>query len=135
MYRILTTYEGLYIFYAVPIVFFIIIVRRIISSFRSSGKRIGIGEVMAVAALGLLTLDFIYYLYLFFTKTGELLPPLHLLLKYTGGFLLWLWIVWHSYKKYFSRRVAGEQFMARWKQVIWVAVGSGVLAIIGIMIS
>lgn len=135
IYAVLTTYEGIYIFYLLPIVYFMTIVYNVISSRRREHHRIGIRDLTVVAAILLISLDFIHYLYLFLTHTGKLLPSHYLLPKYAVGCLLWLWIFWYSYEKYFARHVAGEQFKARYINLLWVSGGSLVLACVGVMLS
>jgi len=135
LYKGFTSYEGVYLLYLVPIIYFIIIVVGVLASKRRLHQRIGAKEVIAVLAIGFITLDFINYAYLFFTKTGVLLQPLHLLIKYIAGFFMWLWIFWYSYQHYFARLVAGEQFSKRRTGLIFMCVGSLVLAVVGILLS
>jgi hypothetical protein len=135
LYKGFTSYEGVYLLYLVPIIYFIIIVVGVLASKRRLHQRIGAKEVITVLAIGFITLDFINYAYLFFTKTGVLLQPLHLLIKYIAGFFMWFWIFWYSYQHYFTRLVAGEQFSKRRTGLIFMCVGSLVLAVVGILLS
>jgi hypothetical protein len=135
LYTVFTAYEGGYIFYGVPIVYFIVIVLNVISSRHKERQRIGMKDLSVVAAILLILLDFVYYLYLFFSKTGELLQPRNLLIKYAVGGILWLWIFWFSYEGHFARHVARERFKARYVNLLWIAGGSLVFAIIGVMMS
>ena len=135
IYTVFTTYDGVYIFYLVPIVYFIVIVLNVISSRHKEHQRIGIKDLSVVAAILLILLDFVYYLYLFFSKTGELLQPRNLLIKYAVGGILWLWIFWYSYERHFARHVAGERFKARYVNLLWIFGGSLVLAVVGVMMS
>ncbi len=135
IYTIFTTYEGVYVFYLIPIIYFIMIVFSVISSRHREHKRIGVKDVTVVVAILLILLDFVNYLYLFFTKTGKLLPPLYLLIKYLVGCLLWVWIFWYSYIGHFSRHVAGEYFRTRYTKLLWIFVGSLLLAFVGIRMS
>jgi len=135
IYTIFTTYEGVYIFYLIPIVYFITIVFNVLSSRRRDHKRMGVRDVTVAVALLLILLDFVNYLYLFFTKTGKLLPPRYLLIKYAVGCLLWLWIFWYSYEWHFARHVAGEHFRTRYTKLLWLCGGSLVLALVGVMMS
>ena len=135
LYKGFTSYEGVYLLYLVPIIYFIIIVVGVLASKRRLHQRIGAKDVIAVLAIGFITLDFINYAYLFFTKTGVLLQPLHLLIKYIAGFFMWLWIFWYSYQHYFARLVAGEQFSKRRTELILMCVGTLVLAVVGILLS
>lgn len=135
LYNAFTTYEGVYISYLAPISYFAAIVFIVISSRRTLHNRIRSKDLIAAVAMVLISLDFLYYLYLFLTKTGELLPPQHLFIKYAVGFFLWIWILWYSYEGHFTRRVAGEHFKSRCARLIWVCVGSLVLGFVGIAIS
>jgi hypothetical protein len=135
LYKGFTSYEGVYLLYLVPIIYFIIIVVGVFASKRRLHQPIGAKDVIAVLAIGFITLDFINYAYLFFTKTGVLLQPLHLLIKYIAGFFMWLWIFWYSYQHYFARLVAGEEFSKRRTGLILMCAGSLVLAIVGILLS
>lgn len=135
LYKGFTSYEGVYLLYLIPNVYFIIIVIGVLASKRRLHQRIGAKDVIAVLAIGFITLDFINYAYLFFTKTGVLLQPLHLLIKYIAGFFMWLWIFWYSYQHYFARHIAGEQFSKRRTELILMCVGSLVLAVVGILLS
>ena len=135
LYTVFTTYEGVYIFYLIPIVYFMIIVCNVIVSKRSLSQRFGAKDITAAAIIVLILLDFIKYLYLLLTKTGELLPPTAFFVKYIIGFFLWIWIFWYSYEGYFTRRVAGEQFRKRRTTLAWICTGSFVLAIVGIIMS
>lgn len=135
LYKGFTSYEGVYLLYLVPIIYFISIVVGVLASKRRLHQRIGAKDVIAVLAIGFITLDFINYAYLFFTKTGVLLQPLHLLIKYIVGFFMWLWIFWYSYQHYFARLVAREQFSKRRTGLILMCLGSLALAVVGILLS
>ncbi len=135
MYTAFTTYEGLYIFYVVPIIYFLAIVCTVISSRRTLHKRVRSLDLIAALAMALIALDFIYYLYLFSTKTGKLLPPGYLFIKYSVGFFLWMLILWYSYEGYFTPHVAGRYFKSRCMKLVWVCVGSLALAGVGIVMS
>ena len=135
LYKGFTSYEGVYLLYLVPIIYFIIIVVGVLASKRRPHQHIGAKDVIAVLAIGFITLDFINYAYLFSTKTGVLLQPLHLLIKYIAGFFMWLWIFWYSYQNYFARLVAGEQFSKRRTGLILMCLGTLVLAVVGILLS
>lgn len=135
IYTVLTAYAGVYIFYLIPIVYFITIVVSVISSRRARHKRLAARDGIAAVAMGLIALDFVNYLYLFLTETGELLPSRYLLIKYTIGFFLWLWILWYSYEGHFTPGVAGKYFRTRCIRCLWVCAGSLVLAVVGIIMS
>ena len=135
LYKVFTTYEGMYIFYLIPIVYFLTIVFRTVYSQTRLHKQIGARGVIAAVAILLIFLDFVYYLYLFLSKTGKILPSNILFVKYAVGFFLWIWVLWYSYKVYFARHVAGEQFTKRRATLIALCVGSIVLGIVGIVVS
>ena len=135
LYKALIAYEGVYLFYLAPIIYFLIIMFNVFSSKRPFIQRIRSQDVITAFAIGFITLDFMKYAYLFFTETRELLSSQHLLIKYTVGFLIWIWIFWYSYKNYLAYHIAGKQFSKRWTGLVLMCVGSFALAVIGIMIS
>ena len=135
LYSALTAHAGMYICYLVPIVYLVGLVVHIITGKQAKNKHLGTGDVLTILALLLVSLDFLYYGYLFFTHTGRLLQPNHLLLKYAGGGVLWVWIIAYCYQMYFARHAAGAKLKARYMQLVWVAVGSVVLGGVGIAIS
>lgn len=135
LYKAFIAYEGVYLFYLIPIIYFLIIVVNILSSKHPLRQRIGSQDVITAFAIGFVTLDFIKYVYRFFQKTGEPLQSQYLLTKYTLGSLVWIWIFWYSYKNYFAHHVAGKQFSKRWTGLVLMCVGSFALAVFGIMIS
>lgn len=135
LYKAFIAYEGVYLFYLLPIIYFILIVFRVLSSKRLLRQRMSGQDVITVFAIGLITLDFMNYGYQFFTKTGEFLQSQYLLIKYAIGFLIWIWIFWYSYKNYLAYHIAGKQFSKRWTGLVLMCVGSFTLAVVGIMIS
>lgn len=135
IYAMFTAREGMYICYVVPIGYFMLVAFNVLGAKRAERKRIGIGDMITLLALLLITADFLYYIYLFFTKTGTLLPPNLLFLKYTGGGALWLWVFWYSYTTHFTPHIAGIHFRARLRQLAWMLLGSLALGGVGILIS
>ena len=107
-YDILTKYEAVYLFYLVPIAYFVSIVFRLIYYKLKYHKKLMLRDVMAVATMVLIGLDYINYLYLLITQTGRLLPFSAFVIKYTIGFLLWAWMFWYSYKVYLKRSLTKE---------------------------
>lgn len=135
VYSALTSHEGMYLCYLIPIIYFVFILFKVLSSKQDIQKRPGVGDVIAIIALVLISLDFLYYVYLFFSKTGKLLPSSALFLKYTGGGVLWLWVIGYTYVKHFTRKVSGDQLKARYLNLVWMIVGSIALGIVGAVIS
>lgn len=135
LYTILTTREGMYIAYVVPIVYCFVMVFNAVSSKRTAQIRIGIGDVGTRIALSLISLDFIYYLYLFLTHTGKLLPARYLFPKYVAGGLLWLWVGGYMYRRYFAPQRAGAQMKSRYLELVGIAGGTLVIGIVGMFIS
>ena len=135
IYTLFTAREGMYICYVVPIGYFALVAFNVFGTKRAEKERLRIGDIITLLALLLITVDFFYYLYLFFTGTGTLLSPKLLLLKYTGGGLLWLWVFWYSFTKHLSPHVAGIHFRARLVQFTWMLVGSLVVGVVGMLIS
>lgn len=135
LYSVLTARAGMYICYLAPIIYLIGVVAHIVKGKQTQQKRLGIGDVLTILALVLISVDFGYYGYLFFSHTGKLLQPNHLFFKYVGGGLLWVWILGYCYQMYFASKAAGDRLKARYMQLIWVLVGSLVLGGVGILIS
>jgi hypothetical protein len=135
LYSALTTRAGMYICYLVPISYLFWVLLAILKGKRAQQKRLGPGDIFAIMALILVSIDFVYYVYLFFSHTGTLLPPRHLFLKYVVGGLLWLWIFGYIYTRYFAPKAAGSHLKSRYMQLLWVLLGSVVLGGIGVMIS
>ena len=135
LYHVFTIREGIYLGYLVPIVYGAIIVWRVINTKRSLPKRPGVKDILTAIMLLALAADFINYLYLFSTNTGQLLAPNALFVKYTLGGGLWLWIAWYSYEGYFTRRAAGERVRTRRIALIWACAGALILSCIGGLLS
>ena len=135
LYSALTARAGMYVCYLVPIAYLAGIMVHIIQEKQVQHKRLGAGDVVTILALLLVSLDFVYYGYLFFTHTGRLLPPNHLLVKYVGGGILWVWILGYCYQMYFARQAAGNKLKSRYMQLVWVVIGSLVLGGVGIAMS
>jgi hypothetical protein len=125
----------MYICYVAPIGYFIFVALNVLGAKRAEQKRIRIGDIITLLALLFITGDFLYYIYLFFTKTGTLLPPHLLFLKYTGGGLLWLWVLGYTYIRHLAPHIAGIHFRARLLHLTWMIVSSLVLGLVGIVIS
>ena len=135
LYNALTTYEGMYVFYLIPIGYFLVIVVNSAYSRIKHQQPIGLQGILAVLSILVICADFVNYLYLFFSRTGTLLHTTALFIKYGVGFLMWLYVIWYSYHTYFSRHVAGQFFKRRVTILVTLMVGSLVLGGIGIAIS
>lgn len=135
VYHLLTAYEGIYIFYLIPIGYFMFIVFHVIKTRYFLPRQFGMKDLLTAIILLTILGDFFHYMYLFFTNTGQLLPVNALFVKYVIGFLLWLWILWYSYEGYFTHRAAGERFRKRRVSLVWMGAGSLVFALVGGVLS
>lgn len=135
VYTALTARAGMYICYLVPLVYLYAILIRILKGKRVQKKRIGSSDVVTILALILVSADFLYYFYLFFSHTGRLLEPQMLFLKYIVGGVLWLWIIGYTYRMYFAPKAAGASLKSRYLQLLGVVLGTCILGGIGILIS
>jgi len=135
LYSTLTARAGMYICYLVPILYLIGIVVHIVKGKQAQQQRLGAGDLITILALLLVSLDFLYYVYLFFSRTGKLLQPNYLFLKYVAGGVLWIWIIGYIYQMYFTSKAAGGHLKSRYMQLVWVLIGSLILGGVGIMIS
>jgi len=135
LYSALTARAGMYIGYLAPIIYLAGLVAYLVKRKQARKKHLGAGDLFTVLALLLVSLDFVYYGYLFFTQTGKLLQPNHLFLKYAGGGFLWVWIIGYCYRMYFAPQAAGSKLKDRYMQLVWVAVSCVVLGVIGFVMS
>lgn len=135
LYTILTTREGMYIAYAVPIGYCLMIVGKAVLAKRAGHGRLGLGDMITLIALLLIALDFVYYLYLFVSHTGRLLPARYLFPKYVGGGVLWIWVAGYLYLTHLAPQRAGEQGKSRYIQLVGMVVGTAVLGMVGVLIS
>ena len=132
LYEVFTTYEGMYLCYLIPIIYFSGVVFTTLLTNRKLRKHAGMAGMIAVIAMMFITVDFVNYLYLLFTKTGKLLPPTLLSLKYVIGVGFWGWVVVYCYRAYFSRQAAGKLFRQRLLVFGLVIVMAMILAGLGI---
>lgn len=130
-YLALTTYQGMYLCYLAPIVYFFILIGKLLSHGVKRHAFIGVKDFSAGAAIGLIALDFARYLYLFWTHTGRILPFPFLIVKYAVGGLLWGWVFWYCYEHYLNRRAAGAAFTKRWTILLGCCAAGLLLAVIG----
>lgn len=108
IYEVLTRNEAVYLFYLVPIVFFMSIVLRLMFYKLKYHKKLVPRDLMALATMLLIFLDYLNYLYLLVTGTGQVLPITAFITKYTFGFLLWAWMFWYSYQVHLKRNLTKE---------------------------
>lgn len=132
LYEVFTTYEGMYLCYLIPIIYFSGVVFTTLLTNRKLRKHAGMVGMIAAIAMMFITVDFVNYLYLLFTKTGKLLPPTLLSLKYVIGLGFWGWVVVYCYRAYFSRQAAGKLFRQRLLVFGLVIVMAMILAGLGI---
>jgi len=83
----------------------------------------------------LIGLDYVNYLYLLVTGTGQVLPVTAFLIKYTLGFVLWTWMFWYSYKVHLKRNFTGEALKKGSVIVACIASMLVILLIIGFVVS
>ena len=118
IYDVLTRYEAVYLFYLVPIAYFVSIVFRLVYYKLKYYEKLYPRDLMAVATMLLIGLDYINYLYLLISGTGKILPFPAFLIKYTFGFLLWTWMFWYSYQVYLKRNLMREAFLKKGRVVL-----------------
>ena len=135
LYHLFTMHEGVYILYLVPIAYCTIIVSHVISAKWLLPKQFGIKDIFTVMIMLVLGADFVSYLYLFSTKTGQLLPMNALFVKYVLGGGGWLWVAWYSYKGYFTRCAAGQRLRKRRMMLMWVCLATLILGFAGSLLS
>jgi hypothetical protein len=137
LYNVLVKYEAVYLFYLVPIVYFMTIVIRLMYYKLKYHIPIYFRDVIAGATMVLIFLDYANYLYLLITGTGQVLPFTAFLIKYTIGFLLWAWMFWYSYKIYVKKNLNGRNFVLKKKYAVLAFICSVlvILLVIGLTIS
>ena len=137
IYAVLTRSEAVYLFYLVPIAYFMTIVARLIYYKLKYHIQIYFRDIIAVATMLLIFLDYLNYLYLLISRTGRVLPFTAFLIKYTIGFLLWVWMFWYSYKIYVKNNLRDKSAHLKKKEAVIVCVGSMfiILLIIGLVLS
>lgn len=108
VYEVLTRNEAVYLFYLVPIVFFMSIVARLMFYKFKYHKKLYPRDLMAAGTILLIFLDYVNYLYLLISGTGQVLPFSAFVTKYTFGFLLWAWMFWYSYQVHLKRNLTRE---------------------------
>jgi hypothetical protein len=137
IYAVLIKNEAVYLFYLVPITYFMTIVARLIYYKLKYHVQIYFRDVISVATMMVIFLDYLNYLYLLVTGTGQVLPFRVFLIKYTIGFLLWGWMFWYSYKIHLRNSIQGQKAYLKKKQAVLVCFCSMfiILLIIGIVLS
>jgi hypothetical protein len=137
IYAVLTKSESVYLFYLVPITYFMTIVTRLMYYKLKYRLPVYFRDVIAIATMLLIFLDYVNYLYLLVSGTGRVLPFTAFLLKYTIGFLLWAWMFWYSYKIALKNNLHGNSAHLKKKQAVIVCICSMllILLIIGVVLS
>jgi hypothetical protein len=135
LYYIIVKNETVYLFYLVPIVYFMTIVVRLVYYKLKYHQRIYSRDVIATATMILIFLDYVNYLYLRYVTTGRPLPPFALLIKYTIGFLLWAWMFWYSYKVHLKRNLTAVNLKKRWVVIAFIGTVFVILLVIGAVVS
>jgi len=90
---------------------------------------------MAAATMLVIVLDYANFLYLFVTGTGERLPIGALFIKYTLGFLLWMWMFWYSYKVHLKRSLTRKNLKKHSVVIAYVFSMLVILVVIAIVVS
>ena len=108
IYTILTRNEAVYLFYLIPIVYFSSIVLRLVYYKVKYRQQLYMRDLMAVGTMVLLVADYVNYLRLFLSHTGQVLPFSAFVIKYLFGFLLWAWMFWYSYQIYLKKSLTKE---------------------------
>ena len=132
-YEVLTKYEAVYLFYLVPIAYFLSIVVRLVYYKLKYHKKLFPRDIMAVATMLLIGLDYVNYLYLLITGTGRVLPFVAFVIKYTFGFLLWAWMFWYSYQVYIKRSSLTKEVLKKGR-VVGICIASMFLILLVIVL-
>ena len=136
IYDALTRNATVYLFQLVPIAYFMTIVTRLVYYKLKYRIQIYFRDVISVATILLILLDYINYLRLLATGTGRILPFTALIVKYTIGFLLWMWMFWYSYQVHL-KNLKGKQVHLKKGQAVLVFLVTMfvILLIIGVVVS
>jgi len=135
LYEIITKSETVYLFYLVPIAYFMSIVVRLVYYKLKYHQRIYSRDVIAAATMILIFLDYVNYLYLRYVSEGRPLPPVVLLIKYTIGFLLWVWMFWYSYNVHLKRSLTADKFKKKWVVLAFIGTMFVILLVIVVVVS
>jgi hypothetical protein len=137
IYRVLTKNEAVYLFHLVPIAYFVSIVVRLVFYKLKYREQIYFRDIISVATTLLIFIDYLNYLRLLITGTGKLIPFPALLIKYTIGFLLWVWMFWYSYQVHLKKSLQGKHLQLKKRHVVIFFIGAMVviLVIIGTVLS
>lgn len=137
LYRVFTKNEAVYLFHLVPIAYFMSIVIRLVFYKLKYRAPLYFRDLIAVATMLLIFLDYVNYLRLLITGTGRFLPFPALLIKYTIGFLLWMWMFWYSYQVHLKNSFKGKPLSLKKRHAVLLFIGAMVviLVIIGTVLS
>jgi len=135
LYHVLTKNEAVYLFYLAPITYFTSIVVRLVYYKVKYHEKVALRDVMAMATMVVIVLDYVNYLYLLTSGTGKVLPISAIFIKYTFGFLLWAWMFWYGYHVHLKRRLINAN-LKKWRVVVACVVSVIlILIVIGIVLS
>lgn len=137
IYKVLTKNETVYLFQLVPIAYFMTIVARLVYYKLKYRIQIYFRDVISVATILLILLDYINYLRLLATGTGRILPFTAFIVKYTIGFLLWMWMFWYSYQIHVKNSLKGRHVHLKKGHAVLVFLVTMfiILVIIGVVVS
>ena len=137
-YKVLTKSASVYLFQLVPIAYFMTIVTRLMYYKLKYRMKVYFRDIIAMATTLLILLDYINYLRLLITGTGQILPFMAFIIKYAIGFLLWMWMFWYSYHIYVKKPLKdnkGERLKI-WPAIFMFACSIFIiLLIIGVVMS
>lgn len=135
LYEVLTKHEAVYLFYLVPIAYFMSIVTRLMYYKFKYQQKFSYGDAMAAATMLIIGLDYMNYLYLLITGTGKVLPLTVFLIKYTFGFLLWAWMFWYSYKVHLKKNFADHRIKKGRVVILCIASMILILVVISVVVA
>jgi hypothetical protein len=134
IYKVLTKSESVYLFQLVPIAYFMAIISRLIYYKLKYRIQIYFRDVISLATILLILLDYVNYLRLLITGTGKFLPFEAFIIKYTIGFLLWMWMFWYSYEIHVKNSLKGRGAHLKKRHAIVVFLGSMLVILIFIAV-
>jgi hypothetical protein len=131
IYSVLTTSQAVYLFWLVPIAYFLSIIVRLFYYKLKYRLPLYFRDFIAVATIILIFSDYLNYLRLLVSGTGKVLPIAALLIKYSIGFLLWAWMFWYSYQIHIKNSLKGQNFyVKKWHAVLVFAASVVVILVI-----
>jgi hypothetical protein len=134
VYKVFTKSASVYLFQLVPIAYFMAIISRLIYYKLKYRIQIYFRDIISLATILLILLDYLNYLRLLITGTGSFLPFGALLIKYTIGFLLWMWMFWYSYEIHVKNSLKGRGAHLKKRHAIIVFIGSMLVLLVFIAV-